>query len=180
MNLESLCHLSTSGFVSLAVSLASLLLSVAALYVAWSSLSQAKQVADRAQRDAWSSLSQAKQVAERAHTEWRQRTWYDLYFKADEAYDALDHFLTQYPNAPLPGKVTDERSRQWNDLICTMRTVQRIATVFPINSVTDKLVSATCIPDKTTQTISDEQRRKLFDAVDGVRGKALVDRSVLE
>ncbi|MHB1865785.1 MAG: hypothetical protein ACYCPS_06565 [Candidatus Saccharimonadales bacterium] len=162
MNLESLCRVSTSGFVSLVVPLASLLLSVAAVYVAWNS------------------LSQAKQVAEQAHREWKQRRWYDLYFKADEAYDALDHFLTQYPNAALPGEVTNERKKKWNDLICTIRTVHRAATVFPISAVTNELVSATCILDNAAHTISGDQRSKLFDAVDGVREKALLDRSVLE
>ncbi len=45
---------------SLGVSLASLLISVAAVWIAKSSLSQAKQVADRDRED------------------WRQRKWFDL------------------------------------------------------------------------------------------------------
>jgi hypothetical protein len=162
MSLESICRESAWSWASLAAPLVSTLLSLAALYVAWSSLSQAKQVAERAQRD------------------WKQRTWYDLYFKADESYDALLHFAIRYPDAPLPGDVSEERIEKWNDLILAMRTMHRIAMVFPKNQAIDELVSATIMLDKTTQTISEEQRSKFFNAVDGIRTKALVDTSVLE
>jgi hypothetical protein len=49
-----------------------------------------------------SSLSQAKRVAERDLRDWKQRTWADVYFKGDEAYDALDALQKQYGDSPMP------------------------------------------------------------------------------
>jgi O-acetylhomoserine/O-acetylserine sulfhydrylase-like pyridoxal-dependent enzyme len=55
--------------LSILLSVASLLLSLAATFIAGSSLSQARQVADRDKRD------------------WKQRKWYDLYFQLSETYE---------------------------------------------------------------------------------------------
>ena len=84
--------------ISLGVAIASVLASVAAAWIAKSSLSQAKQVADRDQRD------------------WKQRKWADMYLKADETYDALDRFHI------LSGSWdTDEGEREWSHLMRLIR-----------------------------------------------------------
>ena len=75
---------------SLAVAIASLIASVAAARVANSSLTQARQVAVRDER------------------EWKQRKWFDLYFKASEAYDFLEYFQQNYSSAASPSWGTDE------------------------------------------------------------------------
>jgi hypothetical protein len=149
--------------VSLAIAIASLLASVAAALIARSSLSQAKLVADRDQKD------------------WKQRKWFDLFFKADEAYDALDRFQTLYPSTSSPGWNTAEMQRESHDLMRTMRTVHRIAVVFPKNPVIDALFEATAAFKEMGEATSKERLSKVFDAVQGVREKALVhDVSVLE
>jgi hypothetical protein len=100
--------------VSLIVAIASLLASVAATLIC-------------------EEFSQAKRVADRDHEDWKQRKWFDVYFKADEAYEALDRFQVLYPTASSPGWDTPEWERESNDLMRTMRTVNRIALVFPQN-----------------------------------------------
>ena len=154
-------HLFTYNSISLLVALASLLLGLAAVRISKSSLSQAEQVAVRDQRD------------------WKQRKWYDLYFKADDAYDAVDHYKTQYPNPLLPNEDDPARIIAWNNLMLTIKTVHRIAMVFPINSAIDALVSATVTFDYTTQTISNDQLTTLFDAVQNIRDISRIDISVL-
>jgi hypothetical protein len=148
--------------VSLAIAIASLLASVAAVLIAKSSLSQAKQVADRDQKD------------------WRQRKWFDLYFKADEAYDALDRFQALYPSTSSPGWNTAEMQREQHDLMRVMRTVHRIAAVFPQTPVIQGLFDATGVFANMDEATSKDRLSKVFNAVQDIRGKALVDTSVLD
>ncbi len=105
--------------VSLVIALASLLASVAATLIAKSSLSQAKQVADRDERD------------------WRQRKWADMYLKADETYDGLDRFRVLSDSWD-----TEERGREWNDLMRLIRGAHAMAVVFPENPAVDAFLSS--------------------------------------
>jgi hypothetical protein len=147
--------------VSLAISIASLLVSVAAALIASSSLSQAKHVAARDQRD------------------WNQRKWFDLYFKADEAHDALDRFQALYPSTSAPGWNSVEMQRESHELMRIMRTVHRIALVFPQNPAIQSLFDATAAFENMDEATSKERLTKIFNAVDDIRQKALLDVSVL-
>jgi len=144
--------------ISLWVAIASLLVSVAAAYVAKSSLSQAEQVADRDRRD------------------WGQRKWFDLYFKANQLYDSLDRFQTLY-DAATP--CTTEFQKDWNDLMFLIREVQCMALVFPKNPVTDEFLSCTAVFKDRAEALSKCRLNKVFNAVDGIRLKALLDPAVL-
>jgi hypothetical protein len=148
--------------VSLAIAIASLLASAAATLIAKSSLSQAKQVADR------------------DHKDWKQRKWFDLYFKADEAYDALDRFQALYPSPSSPGWDMPEWQRESHNLMRIMRTVHRIAVVFPRNPEVQALFEATAVFSNADEYASKDRLSKIFDAVEGIRQKALIDTSVLE
>src|SRR5215469_5500814 len=106
--------------VSVGLAAASLVVSIAAAWIARSSLSQAKQVADRDRRD------------------WKQRKWFDLYLKANEAYDALDRLQTLYAEGVATG--TEEFGRDWNNVILLFRELHTMATVFPKNSAIDELL----------------------------------------
>lgn len=143
--------------ISFWVAMASFLTSVAALFIAWSSLSQAKQVADRDRRD------------------WKQRKWFDLYFKANQVYDSLDRFQTLY-DAATP--CTTEFQKDWNDLMFLIREVQSMAVVFPKNSVIEEILSSTAVKDHA-EALSKCRLKKVLNAVDGIRLKALVDPTVL-
>jgi len=141
--------------VSLAIAIASLLASAAATLIARSSLSQAKQVADRDQKD------------------WKQRKWFDLYFKADEAYDALDRFQVLYPSTSSPGWNTPEWERESHDLMRVMRTVHRVAVVFPQNPVIQALFDATAAFKNMEEATSKDRLSKVGDAVEGIRQKSI-------
>jgi hypothetical protein len=151
------------GSVPLAIAIASLLASVAAASIAKSSLSQAKRVADR------------------DHKDWKQRKWFELYFKADEAYDALDRFQVLYPNTSSPGWSTAEWERESHDLMRVMRTVHRIALVFPQNPEIKALFDATAAFENMNEATSKDRLSKIFDAVEGIRQKALIfDATILD
>jgi hypothetical protein len=64
---------------------ASLIVAMAATWIARSSLLRAED-----------SIHQAKQIADRDLKDWRQTKWFDVYLKANEAYDKLEAFQTQY------------------------------------------------------------------------------------
>lgn len=126
-----------------------------------------------------SSLSQARQVAERDQHDWRQRKWFDLYFKADEAYDSLDQFQALYTDASSSNCGTVECQREQHKLMWAMRTVHRMAVVFPKDPVIDALFSATAAFSGPGEATSKARLTALLDAVEGVRKKALIDTSVL-
>jgi hypothetical protein len=144
--------------VSAWAAIASVLVSAAAACVAWSSLSQAKRVADRDRRD------------------WKQRKWFDLYFKANEAYDFLDRFQTQH-------KVIETQSEtfinDWNDLMSLFREVHSMAVVFPKCTAIDELLSCTAVFKNPQEALSKDRLQKVLGALEGIRQRALVDPIVL-
>jgi len=147
--------------ISLIIAVTSLLVALAAAWIAKSSLSQANQVAQRDQKD------------------WRQRKWFDLYFKADGTYDALDRFHVLYTSTSTPSWGTKEWEAEWNDLMHILRRVHAMALVFPKNPVINELLSATAVFKDPEQAVSKERLEKVLNAVEGVRQKALVDATVL-
>ncbi len=152
----------TYEMTTLLVSMASLLLGVAAVWIARSSLSQARKFAEQEQRD------------------WRQRKWFDLYFKADEAYDALDHFQVLYPNSSLPEWGSPKWQQDWSDLMRAMRTVNRMAVVFPKSPVIDEVFASTAVFASQDEALSQDRLQQLLNAVEGIRQKSLVDPTVLQ
>ncbi len=145
--------------VSLWVAVASLLTSAAAVWIAKSSLSQARQVAERDRKD------------------WQQRKWFDLYFQASETYHSLEHFQTLYETGSLS---TAESVMDRNALMFRFRKMYAIAVVFPRNSVIDALASCADGLENPEEVLSKARLQKMFDAVGGLRLKALVNASVLD
>jgi hypothetical protein len=146
--------------LSTLLSVASLLLSLAATFIARSSLSQARQVADREKRD------------------WKQRKWYDLYFQLSETYDFFDWFQTEYKSTN-PASWGDQEIRDWNRLMNLFRKVHTTAMVFPPNPIIDKLVLATAVFSDKQESLSDNRLKSVLDVMDDVRMEALVDPGVL-
>lgn len=60
-----------------------------------------------------------------------------------------------------------------------MREAHAMAAVFPKNSVIDELFAWTTGQSNPQEAVSDERMTKLFNAVNGLREKALVDPSIL-
>jgi hypothetical protein len=146
--------------LSTLLSVASLLLSLAATFIAGSSLSQARRVANRDRQD------------------WRQRRWFDLYFQLSETYDFFDWFQTEYKSTN-PSSWGDIEIRDWNRLMNLFRRVHTTAMVFPPNPVIDKLVLATAVFSDQQESLSDNRLKSVLDVMDDVRMEALVDRGVL-
>ncbi|HXP78897.1 MAG TPA: hypothetical protein VN976_03250 [Verrucomicrobiae bacterium] len=153
--------------ISLWVAVASLALSVAACLIAWSSLRQAKQVAERDRKD------------------WKQRKWFDLYFAASGVYDDLDRFQGQYVFTRTGAgvqSVPGQRNTDLSDLMASIRKVHAMAAVFPKTQAITDLFNATAAFKETDKEVTSRDRlKKIGDAVEGLRQQALlVDKSVLE
>jgi hypothetical protein len=118
----------------------------------------------------------AKKTMKDAEEDWKQRKWFDLYFKADEAYNALDRYRVAYGGQPFVA--TPQQVNDWNSLMFAMRQAHSMATVFPKCEPVDKLFASTNFTDPSTAC---EQARlsALFEAVEGLRQKALLKPNVL-
>jgi hypothetical protein len=149
-------HPITYELISFVIAVASLVLSAAAALIAKSSLSQAKQVADRDQM------------------EWRQRKWADMYLKANETYDSLDRFRVLSASWS-----TEDWEREWNDLMRVIRGAHAAAVVFPKNPAVDSFLSSTAV-FKDERTVSEERLSKVFDAVELIRQNGRMPSSILE
>lgn len=44
----------------------------------------------------WWTLKVTKKAVEQARLDWAKQKWFDLYFKADQAYNALDEYQALY------------------------------------------------------------------------------------
>jgi hypothetical protein len=104
--------------------------------------------------------------------------WFDLYSKAADALDTLDYFRAKYSNAEY-AKGTEERAKDWNEMMFKVRAAGRMAFVFPQNLVVTAFISS-CKFRNSENAVSDERYEEMFDAVEGLRGKALVNPSVLD
>jgi hypothetical protein len=120
------------------------------------------------------------QAAERDRRDWKQRKWFDLYFSASEIYDSPDKFQTPYVFGNSPTN-QEQRNRDLNDLMFSIRKVHSMALVFPRAQAITDLFDATAAFKNTDKEIGSKDRvKKTFDAVERLRQQALVDSSVLE
>jgi len=124
------------------------------------------------------SVSQAKRIAQREHDEWAQRRWFELHSKAAEAFDALDYFRTNYPNVEYK-KGTEERAKDWSEMMFKVRAAGRMAFVFPKNPIVTAFTDS-CKFRNTENAVSDDFYKGMFEAVEGLRGKAVLNPSVLD
>lgn len=153
---------------SLWVAVASLFVALASLIVSWVATSIARR-----------SLLEAARVAERDLRDWRQTKWFDLYFMASEVWQSLDRFQAKYRsmNAATAGW-QPVMYADFNDLMFSIRKLGAVAFVFPKCAPIEGLRSALDFsnPDEAFST---QRLEKIFDAVEDVRQKALVDASIL-
>jgi hypothetical protein len=167
------------GRLTIDYNLVSLIVAIVSLVVAFASL----VVAGAAAKIAKNSLSQAERVAERDLRDWKQRTWADVYFKGDEAHDALNAFQVQYAGAvPAPmSEGYNEFARRRNEVNNHLRRVNSMAALFPKNAIMNELFAITGGMKEDHQLLSPESLEKLFDAVDNIRQeKALIDPAILD
>jgi hypothetical protein len=149
--------------VSLWIAVASFVVSIAACLIAWSSLGQAKQVAERDRKD------------------WKQRKWFDLYFAASGVHADLDRFQAKYVFGNSAYS-QDQRNRDINDLMTSIRKVHAMAAVFPrAQAITDMIDATAAFKNTEKEVTSKDRLKRIGDAVEGLREQALIlDGSVLE
>jgi hypothetical protein len=130
-----------------------------------------------------SSRKDAKSIAERAHDEWAQQKWFDLYFSTNSAYDAMEKLQA---DCVIQGdRIISVRGGNYpdraNEVVRLFREIQAMAMVFPQCATIDMLCAATSgFVDDHRDLLSKERLKKLMDAMNEIREKALVDASVLE
>ena len=87
----------------------------------------------------------AESIAEHAHDEWAQQKWFDLYFSANSAYDAMeklqaDSIVQKTGTINIHGGNYPDRA---NEVIRLFREIQAMAMVFPRCTAIDMLCAAT-------------------------------------
>jgi hypothetical protein len=153
------------SLISLLISSASFIATVASAVIARNSLRQTKRIADRDSAD------------------WIQRRWFDLYFEADRAYDALDRFQALYADGiPSPQRMEWQAYvAERNDPMLKLRKVYSMSLVFPINQTIDKLHDSSKGFDDTAQLLSKERLEAMLEVVQELQSKARIkDISILQ
>lgn len=123
------------------------------------------------------SLKVTKDSIERSRIDWAKQKWFDLYFKADQAYNALDEYQALYKGCN-PAICSPQQEKDHNELMDTFREACTMAAVFPKNEAIDALynsVKFTGIVD----ALSKERLDALSDALELLRQKALINADVL-
>jgi len=120
----------------------------------------------------------ARKTLKDAEEFWKQQKWFDLYAKADEAYDTFDKYRSKYKGLNRPEFLVDHAAN-WNELMFLIRRVHSMAMVFPKHNAIDKLVTATTF-NTPEDAFQDERLKLLFDAVQDMREMAVLDPSILE
>ncbi len=160
--------LANRDFITFLIGVGSFMVATAAMVVALGANPIAK-----------SALNQAILVAEREQRDWRQRKWFDLYFKTNQAYDALEHFQTLYESSFPNSRGTPEFTNDWNNLMLLLREVGAMAVVFPRNAAIDDLFAAAAVFRRHEEAFSKDRLSKIHNAMEAIRQKALVEPTVL-
>jgi len=135
------------------IALASLVVAVAAFVVTWVTLKEAED-------------------------DWRQMKWFDLYFKADEAYNTLEKYQTVYKSQPVPQTVL--QMHDWNDLMFRIRQVHTMADVFPKNTTIDLLFASTVSFQNPANAFDPNRLPQMMEALQGLRDRAKLKQKVLK
>ena len=158
--------LANREFITFLIGVGSFMAATAAMFVAIG-----------ANRIAKSALNQAILIADREQRDWRQRKWFDLYFKTNQAYDALERFKILYEST-LSGPWGTQEVNDWNNLMQLFREAGAMAVVFPKNDAIDKLFAAVKLADRQ-EALSRERMSQIQEAMEAIRQKALVEPTVL-
>jgi hypothetical protein len=126
---------------------------------------------------AWWTLKVTKQSVERARIDWARQKWFDLYFKADQAYNALEEYQALYQGCN-PAICSPEQEKDHNKLMDIFREACTMAVVFPKNPAIDSFCDSVKFTN-VSDALSKERLEELSDALELLRQKALINRGVL-
>ena len=100
-----------------------------------------------------------------------------LYFKADQAYNALDEYQALYKGCN-PAICSPEQEKDHNELMDIFREACTMAAVFPKNPAIDALYDSVKFTN-VTDALSKERLKALSDALELLRQNALINVDVL-
>jgi hypothetical protein len=143
------------------------LLPVIALFVSWWTLTLTRD-----------SLEITKQAVEQGRINWAQQKWFDLYFKADQAYNALERYQSVYRGSN-PAAPSAQQMQDHNQVMYLFREAYTMAVVFPKNGATDGLFASTNFSNPA-EALSKDRLKAVSDALELLRQKALVNKSALD
>jgi hypothetical protein len=109
---------------------------------------------------------------------WKQQKWFDLYGKADQAYNDLDRYRETYKG--VTGIMTEQQATDWNNLMISIRNVHTMAMVFPVCEVITKLAEATDHFEHPSHASFVTRMPMFADAVEGLRQMARLNPEVLK
>jgi hypothetical protein len=123
------------------------------------------------------SLYVGRKTLDDAEESWNQQKWFDLYAKADEAYDLFDWYCTVYSHSPQAQ--TPPQASDWNKLMYLIKRAHSMAMVFPQHPAIDKLVKATSNFISPADAFLPWRKPLFFEAVQDLRDLSKLDPSVL-
>jgi hypothetical protein len=113
-----------------------------------------------------------------AEDDWRQMKWFDLYFRADEGYNALEKYQTVH--AGLLKVQTAQQATDWNDLMFQIRLIHTTALVFPQNADVDNLIASTSAFQNPANAFDPHRLPQMMKAIQGLRDRAKLKQKVLK
>lgn len=123
------------------------------------------------------SLDFSRKALDQSRANWAQQKWFDLYFKADQAYNALERYQTAYRGSN-PAMPSPAQTNAHNQVMYLIREAYTMAVVFPKNEAIDALFASTNFSNPV-YALSEERLKSLSDALELLRQKALVNNGVL-
>jgi len=123
------------------------------------------------------SLKVTKESIERARMDWAKQKWFDLYFKADQAYNALEEYQALYQSCN-PAICSPQQEKDHNRLMDIFREACTMAAVFPKNQAIDTLFKSVNFTT-VTDALSKDRLKILSDALELLRQKAFINADVL-
>jgi len=146
-------------------------LAISGLFVAVVSL----VVAVRALKVSNETLLVARKTLQDADEDWAQRKWFDLYVKADDAFNLLDRF-----RQVNPASTNSAQQRQdWNEVMLAIRRAHTRALIFPKNPAIDKFLASTSVFDDMQHGYDKTYLAAFLDATEDLRDMAKLKPEVL-
>jgi hypothetical protein len=148
-------------------------MSISGVFVAAVSL----WVAIRALNVSNETLAVARKTLQDADEDWAQRKWFDLYMKADEAFNLLYRFRQVHPAVGSMNPA--QQTQDWNLVILTIRQAHTMALVFPKNAAIDKFLAATSVFGDMQHGYDRDYLKEFLDANEDLRDMAKLKPEVL-
>ncbi len=120
----------------------------------------------------------ASRTLQQMEDDWRQKVWFDLFLKTDEAYNMLDYYQKAYANQHTPQ--TQTQQADWAKLMFDVRLVHSTIMAFPSNWVGQEVIEATIGFNHPENAFEADRLSKMFDASQYVLAHARLNQAILK